>query len=52
MPPENYYNSSMNLVIGGYKINTQKTVAFLYTNNKRSEREIQEEFHLPLHQKE
>ena len=26
----------------GYKINTQKSVAFLYTNNKRSEREIQE----------
>ena len=35
-----------------YKINTQRYVAFLYTNNKRSEREIQEEFHLPLHQKE
>ena len=32
----------MNLVIAGYKINTQKTVAFLYTNNKRSERETQE----------
>ena len=26
----------------GYKINTQKFVAFLYTNNERSEREIQE----------
>ena len=26
----------------GYKINTQKPVVFLYTNNKRSEREIQE----------
>ena len=25
----------------GYKINTQKSVAFLYTNNERSEREIQ-----------
>ena len=24
------------------QINTQKSVAFLYTNNKRSEREIQE----------
>ena len=31
----------MNLVVSGYKINTQKSVAFLYTN-KRSEREIQE----------
>ena len=28
--------------VSGYKINTQKSVAFLYTNNKRSEREIQE----------
>ena len=28
--------------ISGYKINTQKSVAFLYTNNERSEREIQE----------
>ena len=26
----------------GYKINTQKFVAFIYTNNERSEREIQE----------
>ena len=24
----------------GYKINKQKSLAFLYTNNKRSEREI------------
>ena len=28
--------------VAGYKINTQKSVAFLFTNNKRSEREIQE----------
>ena len=26
----------------GYKINAQKSLAFLYTNNKRSEREIKE----------
>ena len=26
----------------GFKFNTEKSVAFLYTNNKRSEREIQE----------
>ena len=26
--------------IVGYKINTQKSVAFLYTDNERSEREI------------
>ena len=28
--------------IAGYEINTQKSVAFLYTNIKRSEREIKE----------
>ena len=26
----------------GYKINTHKSVAFLYTNNEKSEREIKE----------
>ena len=26
--------------VTGYKINTQKLLAFLYTNNKKSEREI------------
>ena len=28
--------------VTGYKINTQKSLAFLYTNNKKSEREIKE----------
>ena len=28
--------------VTGYKINTQKTFVFLYTNNKKSEREIKE----------
>ena len=28
--------------IVGYKINTEKSVAFLYTNNERSQREIEE----------
>ena len=28
--------------VAGYKINTQKTLAFLCTNNKRSEREIKQ----------
>ena len=28
--------------VSGYKINTRKSLAFLYTNNKRSEREIKE----------
>ena len=26
----------------GYKVNTQKSVAFLYTNNERAEKEIKE----------
>ena len=33
-----------------YKINTQKSLAFLYTNNEKSEREIKES--LPLQQKQ
>ena len=28
--------------VAGYKINSQKSLAFLYTNNKKSEREIKE----------
>ena len=28
--------------VAGYKINTQKSVAFLYISNERSEREVQE----------
>ena len=28
--------------VAGYKSNTQKSVAFLYTNNEKSEREIKE----------
>ena len=28
--------------VAGYKVNTQKSLAFLYLNNERSEREIKE----------
>ena len=28
--------------VAGYKINTQKCLAFLYTNNEKTEREIKE----------
>ena len=28
--------------VAGYKINTQKSLVFLYTNNEKSEREIKE----------
>ena len=38
--------------VAGYKINAQKLLAFLYTNNERSEREIKETIPLPLQQKE
>ena len=30
------------LAVTGYKINTQKSLAFLYTNSENSEREIRE----------
>ena len=36
--------------VAGYKTNTQKSLAILYTNNEKSEREI-EESHSPLQQK-
>ena len=36
----------------GYKINAQKSLALLYTNNKKSERENFKKSHLPLQQKE
>ena len=32
----------MNLAVVGYKNNTQKSLAFLYTNNDKLEREIEE----------
>ena len=38
--------------VAGYKINIQKSVAFLYTNNELVEREIRKQFHSQLHQKE
>ena len=37
--------------VAGYKINTQKSVAFLYTNNERSERDINETISFTIIQK-
>ena len=37
--------------VSGYKINTQKSLAFLYTNNEEIEREIMETIPLPLQRK-
>ena len=34
--------------VAGYKINTQKSLAFLYTNNEKSEREIKESIPLTI----
>ena len=38
--------------VAGYKINMQKSLVFLYTNNEKSEREIKESIPSPLQQKE
>ena len=37
--------------VAGYKINTQKSLAFLYTNNEKIEN-LRKQFHSPLHRKE
>ena len=37
--------------VSGYETDTQKSVACLYINNKRLEREIKEKSHLLLHHK-
>ena len=34
--------------VAGYKINTQKSLAFLYTNSEKSEREIRESIPLTI----
>ena len=38
--------------VAGYKINTQKPLVFLYTNNEKSEGEIKETISFESHQKE
>ena len=38
--------------VTGYKINVQKSLAFLYTNDEKSESLFKENCHLPLQQKE
>ena len=37
--------------VAGYKINTQKSLAFIYTNNEKTEK-LRKQFHSPLQQKE
>ena len=38
--------------VAGYKVNTQKSVAFLYTNNEDQKEKFKKQSHLPSHQKE
>ena len=39
--------------VAGYKVNTQKSVAFLYTNNLKDQKEkLRKQSHLSSHQKE
>ena len=38
--------------VAGYKINIQKSVAFLYTTMKCQKEKLRKQSHLPLHQKE
>ena len=45
--PKNYTRKLLELIseyskVVGYKINTQKFLAFLYANNEKTEREIKE----------
>ena len=37
--------------VAGYKINTQKSLAFLYTNNEKIDK-LRKQFHSPLQRKE
>ena len=38
--------------VAGYKINTQKSLAFLYINNEKTERELRKQYNSPFKQKE
>jgi hypothetical protein len=45
--PKNFTRELLNLInnfseVAGYKINSNKSVAFLYTKDKRAEKEIRE----------
>ena len=38
--------------VAGYKINTQKSLAFLYINNEKIKEKLRKQFHSPLQRKE
>ena len=55
--PKDSIRKSLELIsefskVPGYKINTQKSLAFLYTNNEKSEREIKASIPFTIAQKE
>ena len=37
--------------VAGYKINTHKSLAFLYNNNEKSDKEMKESIPFTMHQK-
>ena len=52
--PEDFTRKLLELIneyskVAGYKINTQKSLAFLYTNNEKVEK-LRKQFHSPLQQ--
>ena len=54
--PKDYTRKLLELIneyskAAGYKINTQKSLAFLYTNNEKIEK-LRKQFHSPLPRKE
>ena len=38
--------------VAGCKINAQKSLAFLYTNNEKQKEKLRKQFHSPLQRKE
>ena len=38
-------------IVSGYKINAQKSLAFLYTNNEKTKEKLRKQFHSPLQRK-
>ena len=55
--PKDSIRKSLELIsefskVAGYKINIQKSLVFLYTNNEKSEEKLKNQPHSPLQQKE
>jgi hypothetical protein len=51
--PKNFTRELLNLInrlraLAGYKINSNKSVGFLYIKDKRTEKEIREETHFTI----